>query len=100
ARGTRGALGFKDGSTLPLAGERLRQVERPLPDGRDAVGAQAGLREPRQLGGERKRSIERLAVVAEPVGEANGKTFLRVHLAAGEDQVHRTAVADDARQAD
>ena len=83
-----------------FAPERLCHALAPLCAGRGAVGAQADLREARDLGSEGAGGLESLAGGNHAVGEAEGEGLLRIHRAPGEDHVHGPALADQARQAD
>ena len=57
-------------------------------------------RERRELVRERARRVERAARFGQPVGETHAQRFVAADAAAGEDEVERVRVADQARQAD
>ena len=57
----------------------------------------AGLREPRDLAGERLRPLARRAVRDDAVAKSHHVRLLRGHLAPGEDEVERPAHPDEAR---
>ena len=70
-----------------------------MPAQAGAVTAHTGLREVRYRRRELARRGERLPRGHHAVGEADGQRFLRIDRAAGEDEVHRAALADQPRQA-
>src|SRR4029079_15986322 len=71
----------------------------PLLVARRAVLAQAELRERDQLVGERERAGELAARLGEAVGETHAQRPVAAHAAAGEDQIERVGVPDEAGQA-
>jgi hypothetical protein len=67
---------------------------------RQAVRPKAALREVSQFVGQAKRGVERLATRYETVDQTHPEGFLAVDTSAGQDQVHRVAVADEPGKAD
>jgi hypothetical protein len=86
-------------AVVPLLDQRLANRQAVLADGRAAVGAHAGLGEARDLLGQRLGLVARLALRHHVFAQADGEAFLRRHLAPGQDDLQRPALADDARQA-
>ena len=72
----------------------------PLPQRRQAIGAQAFLRKRRYLPREPDRMRHRLAAADDAVGEPHTQRLVRADGTAGEDQVDRLRMADQPRQAD
>lgn len=58
------------------------------------------MRESGEFGGERNRSGKRFTVLRQPINEAYVMCLLRHHFSAGEDEIHRSRPADEARQPD
>ena len=81
-------------------GDRLFLGKIPLPQCRQPIGAQAFLREARDLPRQRNRMRASLAAADDAVGEPHAQRLVRADRAAGENQIDRLGMADQPRQAD
>jgi len=77
-----------------------RFIQSPLFDGGEPIVPQTGLRERCDLPREFDRRRQRLTGGHQPVRKSDSERFVCAHLATGQDQIHCTAVPDQARQAD
>src|SRR5690606_37551250 len=84
-------------AALPFLLQRLAQRQIPLRVGAFPVGQQRLLRKAGQLARQRHRGLARLPRRHHAIGQAHAQRLGRVHAAAGEDEVHRVAHADQAR---
>lgn len=75
---------------------RERRVS-PLVDRREAIRAQAALRQAGQLQGQFLRARARLPMRNHTIGQADGQGLVGRNRTAGQDQVHRPAVSDQPR---
>ncbi|MDT4851519.1 hypothetical protein FQZ97_857010 [compost metagenome] len=99
ARGALQRVGDAGLAALPFLLQGFAQRQIPLGVGALAVGAHRGLREGGELPRKGDGRFARLAGGHHAVGQAHLQRFGGFHRAAGEDQVHRVAHADQARQA-
>src|SRR5439155_130086 len=83
-----------------LVAHRLLERQRPLLVRRQAIGAEASLREARELVRQRDRRRARLAGRYEPVHESHAERLVADDAAAGEDEIERVAHADETRETD
>src|SRR5258707_4138506 len=77
----------------------MGEVTRPLPQQAGAVGAEGSLRKRRQTACQLAGLFEGITRLGQPLDETDAKRLDSRYRAAGQDQVHRTSLADHARQA-
>src|SRR5436190_17346468 len=100
ARGTRRAFLLEDPARAgPFGAQAFPLGEALLQQHRTAIGAQAGLREARDLMRKRLGDFARLAGLRQALAKADAEAFVGGHLAAGQNNVERPGAADDPRQA-
>ena len=98
ARCTGDTLAFDDGyACRPLRAERVAEGKVESRVHRRTVGEHAFERELRDLLCEFTRSVQRLAMRHNPIGQPDRQGFLGVDRSSGEDEVERPTEADDAR---
>src|SRR6266404_5504800 len=81
---------------IDLVGDRVSFAEIPAVDESLAVIAQRGLGEAGDLFGKREGNGKRGAVINNAVDESDGKRLICAYLPAGQNNLHRAAMAHDA----
>src|SRR5690606_28153402 len=85
-------------AVVPFLDHRLADRQTVLADRRAPVGAHADLREAGDVVGDVLGRLARRAVGHHVFAEADPEALVGRHLAAGQDDLQRPALADDARQ--
>src|SRR3982751_1079979 len=85
-------------AVIPFLNQRLADAEAMALDGGAPVGADADLRKPRDLLGERLRLGAGSALGGQIFAQADRQAFLGRHLAPRQNDFERAALPDNARQ--